>query len=118
MSHKNPDPSRLTPVDASKTVAANLKGVDVISPSGDILGMLADFLVSGSGHIDAVVIEMGGLLGLGTRRVAIEMDTLDLLVDPYEKFYLRVSKSASDLEGAPDVEGEPSSAVGDKSASS
>ena len=90
MMHKNPDPSRLTSVDAAKNTGCDLKGIEVIDRSGERLGTIADFLLTSDGQIDAVIVETFGVLGLGARHVSVKIERLDLLIDPYDKLFLRV----------------------------
>ena len=111
MTHKNPDPNRLTPVDATRNTGAGLKGVDVINKAGERIGTIADFVLTGDGQIDSVVVETFGVFGIGARHVPIRIDRLDLLVDPYEKFFLRVdmpqTASGEGVETAPTAAAEP-----------
>lgn len=54
----------------------SLLGKDVKSASDEKLGRIIDVLVSHDGELRAVVIDFGGFLGVGTRKVAVAWKTL------------------------------------------
>jgi hypothetical protein len=61
-----------------------LLGHDVRDPAGDTLGLLADILVDKAGHPRAALIDLGGFLGVGTRRVAVAWGLLHFTVEDGE----------------------------------
>ncbi len=56
--------------------AAPILGRPVFDASGDEVGRIVDVLVNGAGRPLAAVVDVGGFLGIGTRRVAVAWDTL------------------------------------------
>lgn len=46
-------------------------GRSVKSPAGEDMGRIVDFLVSPAGQVRAAVLDFGGVLGVGSRRVAV-----------------------------------------------
>ena len=56
--------------------ASRLAGLDVLGPDGRKVGTVDDVLVDHDGHAAAVVIGVGGLLGLGRKDVALPFDAL------------------------------------------
>jgi sporulation protein YlmC with PRC-barrel domain len=63
----NPPPAKIA------QVAANgILGRAVLGPDGHEIGRVVDVLVDGGGHVRAAVIDFGGFLGVGTRRVAVD----------------------------------------------
>lgn len=54
----------------------SLLGKDVTSAKGEKLGQITDILVSHSGEIRAAVIDFGGFLGVGSRKIAVAWKTL------------------------------------------
>ncbi|MDO9382062.1 MAG: PRC-barrel domain-containing protein [Hyphomicrobiaceae bacterium] len=54
----------------------SLLGKEVANASGDKLGRVVDVLVSRDGELRAAVIDFGGFLGVGTRKVAVAWSTL------------------------------------------
>lgn len=64
---------------------ARLIGADVVSSGNDKIGNVDEVLVTTDGRVNAVVVAMGGVLGLGERKVVL----------PWER--LRFSSQGSDL---------------------
>lgn len=47
-------------------------GREVTAPMGVESGRVIDVLIDGEGHVHAFVVEFGGFLGIGTRKIAVE----------------------------------------------
>jgi hypothetical protein len=58
------------------TDAAPVLGKKVKGPNGEDLGLIVDVLVDPDGHPRAAVIDFGGFLGVGSRKVAIDWKAL------------------------------------------
>lgn len=58
--------------------AEELDGMPVIGSDGDRLGEVSDIVLTDSGEIDSVIIDVGGFLGLGEKPVAIPFSELTL----------------------------------------
>ena len=58
-------------------LASRMIGVEVRNPSGDSVGKIEDLLLDG-GALKAVVIDVGGFLGIGSKRIAVEPDAVVL----------------------------------------
>jgi hypothetical protein len=54
-------------------VFSKFKGTDVIGPSDETIGGVNDLLFDKSGKIVAVIVGVGGFLGIGQKNVAIDM---------------------------------------------
>jgi len=92
-------------------------------PAGDAdnLGNINDLVLNGNGDVAAVVIGVGGFLGLGEKQVAVDFTALQVVVadDGTKRFVLKTTKD--ELTNAPDfktVDKAPSEAVSDMSMSS
>jgi len=57
--------------------AAPVLGKKVKGPNGEDLGLVVDILVDTNGQPRAAVIDFGGFLGVGSRKVAIDWKALD-----------------------------------------
>lgn len=55
---------------------ASILGKSVQSPKGEDLGRVVDVLTDGDGRVRAAIIDFGGFLGVGTRRIAIDWPLL------------------------------------------
>ena len=53
-------------------------GIEVRTPREQNVGRIVDLLASPSGQVEAAVIEFGGFLGMGSRKIAIEWSALRL----------------------------------------
>jgi hypothetical protein len=58
-----------------------LLGQQVVSSNGEDMGRIVDVIVDRSGHIRAAVIDFGGFLGVGSRKVAIDWQALHFAPD-------------------------------------
>ena len=87
----------------------------------DNVGKISDLVLNGNGDVAAVVIGVGGFLGLGEKEVAVDFSALQVVVatDGTKRFVVKTSKD--ELTSAPDfktVDVPPSQAVSDMSMSS
>ena len=56
--------------------ASDLEGKDVYDQSGESIGSITDVLVTEEGKINAVLVGVGGFLGIGRKDVAVSMSAL------------------------------------------
>lgn len=56
-------------------------GHNVSAPDGKPIGRLIDVLVNAAGKPEAAVIDVGGFLGVGSRKIAVHWDTLRFAPD-------------------------------------
>jgi len=76
-----------------------LVGTAVLSPEGGSIGRVVDLLLDPSdGSVTAAVIEVGGFLGYGAKRIAVRWPALDLSYDGSE---IRLDLSRRGAEEAP-----------------
>ncbi len=64
-------------VQLAPDAAASLMGKKVKGPKGEDLGLIVDVLVDADGRPRAAVIDFGGFLGVGSRKIAIDWKALD-----------------------------------------
>ncbi len=92
-----------------KQVAPNkviaLLGQPVTGPLGKVVGRVVDVLVGGNGTPEAAVIDFGGFLGVGSRKIAVNWNTLHFNPgDP--KYPVVLDLMPAQLQTAPDYKGE------------
>jgi hypothetical protein len=80
--------------------AQSLLGVDV-SNGQDTIGEVADLVVTQDGRVEAIVVGVGGFLGVGQKRVALAWDTIRLAEQDGERVIL-VAATREQLEGMPE----------------
>src|SRR6185312_16166496 len=71
-----PPPKNLETLEPSEAVG--LLGKKVHDAAGEDMGMVVDVLVDGDGRPRAAVIDFGGFLGVGSRKIAVDWRLLQL----------------------------------------
>jgi len=96
-------PDFITALDDQQYVVEEMIGNDVINRYGERIGTIRDFIVGEQAQIEGVILGVGGLLGLGERRVALNWDAIQMHRDPEdrEQFELVVDVDQETLEEAP-----------------
>lgn len=96
------DRSALTDFDELSVTADDLKGTAVYGLNDEQIGTIGDFVLGQDGKsVDAVIVDVGGFLGLGTKPVAIGFENLDFSVDANNNRYLFINASKEQLEAQP-----------------
>lgn len=68
------------------------------------VGEVGDVVLSQDGKVDAVLVDVGGFLGMGEKEVALGMDNLHFMTDENGKLYLYTSLTKDALEAQPAYE--------------
>jgi hypothetical protein len=76
-------------------------GRDVKSPKGEDLGRVVDVLADAQGHVRVAIIDFGGFLGVGTRRIAVDWPLLRFDLSTRDK-PLILSVDRQKLQSAPE----------------
>lgn len=84
-------------------------GRDVRSDTGAVIGRLVDLLVDGDGRPRAAIIDFGGFLGVGSRKIAIDWKTLRFDAAGEDEA-ITVDLDRDQLKAAPEYK-EPAEAV-------
>ena len=58
---------------------SKFKGTDVLGPDNAHIGDVVDVLFDKSGRVDAVVVGVGGFLGIGEKNVALDMSAFQVV---------------------------------------
>jgi hypothetical protein len=95
-------PSQRTLAPIAHEVAAGILGTKAEGPDGEDMGLVVDVVVDSNSRPTAVVIDFGGFLGVGSRKIAIDWRLVR--VKPGAKSPVRVRISRADLEGAPEFD--------------
>jgi hypothetical protein len=70
----DPSPPAVTVIDAVD--ARGILGRDVRSPADEAMGRIVDVVVDRGGRIRAAVIDFGGFLGVGSRKIVVDWNAL------------------------------------------
>ncbi|KQT82468.1 PRC-barrel domain-containing protein [Aurantimonas sp. Leaf443] len=95
----------MTPVsDAAELTADNLLGTTVYGPNNENVGDIGDIALSPQGQVDAVIVDVGGFLGIGEKPVAVSMDNLQFMRDSGGKLFLYTQFTQDQLNSAPEYD--------------
>ncbi len=72
----NAGPAPIVEITFNPHYVRAVMGRPVQSRTGEELGRIVDIITDGDGHMIAAVIDFGGFLGVGMRRVAVAWDAL------------------------------------------
>lgn len=76
-------------------------GSEVYDKQGQELGSVRNLLIDDDGRVKAAVISLGGVFGLGDRRVQVPWNALELKPKPDDRDELMVTASRETLQNAP-----------------
>jgi sporulation protein YlmC with PRC-barrel domain len=86
--------------------AEELLGSAVQGTNDENIGEVGDVIFAETGDIEAVVIDVGGFLGVGEKPVAVQFDALNVQKDTNGEVQLKVNASQEQLENAPSYQEE------------
>ncbi len=90
---------------ATQLLASNLIGQNVYNAAGESLGNVNDILLddveSDTGSVVAVIVGVGGFLGIGEKNVAISFDALTQQTDADGNRMIVLDTTADELNNAP-----------------
>ncbi|MBZ9997275.1 PRC-barrel domain-containing protein [Mesorhizobium sp. BH1-1-4] len=92
------DKSTLTAMPVGEIRADDLKGTTVYGANDAKVGEIGDVVLAPDKKADAVIIDVGGFLGIGEKEVAVGMDNLKFMTDKNGKKYLYTSFTKEELE--------------------
>jgi sporulation protein YlmC with PRC-barrel domain len=89
-------------VDASKAVlATSFIGSSVYTSANENIGDINDIIFDDKGAIQAVIVGVGGFLGMGEKDVALPLNKITVTRDETNAIKLTVQSSRDELEKAP-----------------
>jgi sporulation protein YlmC with PRC-barrel domain len=92
------DRTGLTDFDGSTLTADELRGTGVYGIDDEPIGTISDVVLTPEGAIDALIVDVGGFLGLGAKPVAVGFDKLSFSSDTSGTRYLFINASRDQLE--------------------
>jgi len=96
-----PDRATLTPVDLGAMTAENLDGTQVYGTNNEEIGQIGDFVLNAQGQIDAVIVDVGGFLGIGEKPVALEYKSVQVQQNANGDIRILVNATQEQLQNAP-----------------
>ena len=98
------DRDQFEATDLQQISADNLIGTEVYSAQDENMGEVHDVLLTEDGQVDAIIVDVGGFLGMGAREVALGMDDLELRADGEDNLYVFTPYTQDQLEGSPEYD--------------
>ncbi|WP_394885689.1 PRC-barrel domain-containing protein (plasmid) [Mesorhizobium sp. AaZ16] len=96
------DRSTLTEVPAGELLRSeDLVGTTVYGANDQNIGEIGEVVMSQDGKVDAIIIDVGGFLGVGEKEVAVGMDKLSFMADKDGNKYLYTNFTKEQLEAQP-----------------
>ncbi|KRB15215.1 photosystem reaction center subunit H [Mesorhizobium sp. Root695] len=92
------DKSTLTEMPVGEIRADDLKGTIVYGANDAKVGEIGDVVLAPDNKTDAVIVDVGGFLGIGDKEVAVGMDNLKFMTDKDGKKYLYTTFTKEQLE--------------------
>ncbi|MEP6564370.1 MAG: PRC-barrel domain-containing protein [Mesorhizobium sp.] len=92
------DKATLTEIPVGDIRGDDLKGTTVYGANDARVGEIGDVVLSADNKTDAVIIDVGGFLGIGEKEVAVGMDNLKIMTDKDGKKYLYTTFTKEQLE--------------------
>ncbi|TGT62303.1 PRC-barrel domain containing protein, partial [bacterium M00.F.Ca.ET.159.01.1.1] len=92
------DKSSLTEMPSDKISAANLIGTNVYGADDAKVGEIGDVILTGDKKVDSIIVDVGGFLGIGEKKVAVGMENLKFLTDKNGNRYLYTNFTKDQLE--------------------
>lgn len=99
---ERPTETYLTMQEEDDILASELMGVNVENPQGETLGSINDVVINDELGVKAVVIGVGGFLGLGQKHVAVNYAEINHVRDEFGDITLVFAATEEDLENAPE----------------
>ncbi|QQR37223.1 PRC-barrel domain-containing protein [Devosia oryziradicis] len=81
--------------------ADDLRGIGVYGINDEQIGTIGDIVTNPDGSFDAIIVDVGGFLGLGAKPVAVGFDNLAFSADTFGNRYLFLNTTREQLETQP-----------------
>lgn len=90
-----------------KREISGILGRDVLSAANENMGHIIDVLVDQTGRVRAAIIDFGGFLGVGSRKIAVDWNALHFSPDK-EHYRIILDLTRDQVKSAPEYqEGKP-----------
>ncbi len=95
------DRSQMQPASVDKIRAEEFVGTTVYGANDENVGEIGDVVMTPEGEVDAVIVDVGGFLGMGEKPVALGMDNIRFMTDSGGDYYLFTRLTKEELEAHP-----------------
>lgn len=87
---------------ADEMRASKLIGTSVVNTANETIGDVNEIVLGKDGKVAAVIIGVGGFLGMGEREVAVSFSSLQMRRDPRDNLVLVINATKDTLKSAPE----------------
>ena len=87
--------------DSAEMLGDWLLSTSVTSPDGETIGSIKDFIITEDGQITAVVLGVGGFLGIGEKDIAVDYSQLDI---QYDGNAIQLAMTREEADAAPEYQ--------------
>jgi sporulation protein YlmC with PRC-barrel domain len=94
------DKSTLTEMPAGEITSEALVGTTVYGANDEMIGEIGDVVLEGE-KVDSIIVDVGGFLGVGEKKVAVAMDNLAFMTDADGNKYLYTGFTKEQLNAQP-----------------
>lgn len=91
-------------VQPADVMAYNLLGTEVYNNDNENIGEIEDMVIDNGKTVRAIIISVGGFLGLGERYVAVDPSTVTLIPEANNDLRAVINTNREDLQNAPTFE--------------
>ncbi len=91
----------------------SIVGSEIRSAADEDMGRIVDVLVDGSGQARAAIIDFGGFLGVGSRKIAVDWKALHFVPGASARYRIVLELTRDQVKPAPEYkEGKPTIVLG------
>ena len=83
-------------------MSSRLLGARVVNGTSEAIGEVADLMLSAKGELRAVVLSVGGVMGVGARYVAVAPSALRMIRNPDKSIKVVLEASRDQLAASPE----------------
>lgn len=87
--------------DSAEMLGDWLLSTSVTSPDGETIGSIKDFIITEDGQITAVILGVGGFLGIGEKDIAVDYSLLDI---QYDGNAIQLAMTREEADAAPEYQ--------------
>ena len=91
--------------------AQSVLGKDVRSVADENMGRIVDVIVDRTGRVRAAVIDFGGFLGVGSRKIAVDWSALSFAADDGKRDVITLELTRDQVKAAPEYKDKQSVVV-------
>jgi hypothetical protein len=108
-----PQPEPPSAIVLDKQFAQGVMGKEVRGAANEDMGRIVDVVVDLTGQVRAAVIDFGGFLGVGSRKIAVEWGALNFVAIADKRSVVGLALTRDQVKAAPEYkEGKPIVALG------